>query len=654
MEPYVELDPDTDRIFLFADWEPGIADKCKSVMGYKWHPDHEKKPWSYPKRMQSCHALRLTWGPRLQIGPNLWAWAREEAEQYKEARKLAKLPDSPLERVREMNPELWLAMSTRTYQRSGAEFLSKIRMAADFDEPGLGKTATYLAAVMQAGLWDGRHLVIAPKTAIFPTWVHEIQKWTDGRAYGMPDNTAKREDVLIDFLGDEEPGARFLIVHPHMIQIKIGKWCKKCEAWERDIENPDHYADDHAFSTRIMKCDWPELFYKHTWDTVAADECQDYMLKLRPSTGKRPESQPQWAHGLRGLIKATKPDGMRIPLTGTPFRGKEANIFGILHWIDPIRYSSFWSWAGACLEVHDESHSKLTGDTHKVVGRLREDAKEWFYNDLDSISLRRTRLEVRSDLPSMELQDHWVELGGEHERQYSEFEERGAAQLESGVIEGLGVLSELTRLRQLAFGPCDVQYLQSKDENGPVRIKLRPVPEKSPKVQLMLDMLRARGVFGEHETPGRKFIIASQFTAFLDEIDAMFGRLGIPTLKITGRVVGKKRTAAADAFRREGGPRLLLMNTTAGGKSLTLDEQCDEMFVLDETWIDDDQKQLLARIDNRGDEIRPRVAHFIRTKDTVEEGIALSNIEQRHMQTNILDRRRGIKVALSLLGEKRA
>jgi SNF2 family DNA or RNA helicase len=121
---------------------------------------------------------------------------------------------------------------------------------------------------------------------------------------------------------------------------------------------------------------------------------------------------------------------------------------------------------------------------------------------------------------------------------------------------------------------------------------------------------------------------------------------------ITGRVTGKKRASAVESFSSPDGPRLLLINTTAGGTSLTLDAYCDEMFVLDETWIRDDQDQLEKRIDNRGQEARPRYAHYIRTVGTVEEGIALTNDEQWEMQSRILDRRRGVEVALSLLGEK--
>jgi SNF2 family DNA or RNA helicase len=669
MDPYVELDEELGRIFLFADWEPGIAQKCKTVLGYKWHPDYDRKPWSYPLRMQTCLHLREVWGRRMQIGPKLTAWARTEAAEHSRRRQLARLPDSSLERVAELYPGMWEAMSKRPYQRSGADFLASVRTGACLDEPGLGKTLVALAAILQADKWNGRHLVIAPKTAIESTWVHEVQKWTDGRAYGMPDGKINREYCLTDFLDDEDEGARFLIVHPNMIQIKLSRYCKRCEEWERDVP-PQHYEADHSFTTIREKCDWPELFEEGYWDSIVADEAQNYMLKLRPSAGRKPHSQPQWAHGLRALIKATAPGGLRIPMTGTPFRGKEEHIFGILHWMDPVTYSSFWSWANAFLMVEDQEHN-FAGDSHKVIGRLRPEKEEAFYDSLDSICLRRTRQEVRADLPAMDEQDVWVDMEGEHERQYKEFEAKGIAELESGVVEQLGVLSELTRLRQFSFGPMDVEYKEVRvkveqteslirwciQHVAPIpthrietRMKLTPIVNKSPKFQVLKAMLEQRGAYGEFEAPGRKFVVVSQWTSFIDAMYDEFQKMGVPAMRITGRVTGKKRTQAADDFRfNPDGPRILFLNTTAGGTSLTLDELCDEMFILDETWVRDDQVQVMGRINNRGQEIRPRTTWYIRTKGTVEEGLALKNIDQQEMQSRILDRRRGVEVALSVL-----
>jgi SNF2 family DNA or RNA helicase len=92
------------------------------------------------------------------------------------------------------------------------------------------------------------------------------------------------------------------------------------------------------------------------------------------------------------------------------------------------------------------------------------------------------------------------------------------------------------------------------------------------------------------------------------------------------------------------------MNTKAGGESITLDQYCDEMFILDETWITDDQTQLEGRIDNRGQINRPRTFHYIITANTIEESIAKSNRTQAEIANLLLDKRRGVENALKLIG----
>jgi SNF2 family DNA or RNA helicase len=125
--------------------------------------------------------------------------------------------------------------------------------------------------------------------------------------------------------------------------------------------------------------------------------------------------------------------------------------------------------------------------------------------------------------------------------------------------------------------------------------------------------------------------------------------MAIPTLKITGSVTGKARSAAVTSFNRPGGARILLMNTKAGGASLTLDAYCDEMFIMDETWVHDDIVQLMGRINNRGKRIAVRIFHFFRTEGTIDERVAIQNDEQNEMQSRILDGRRGRQFAISLL-----
>jgi SNF2 family DNA or RNA helicase len=197
---------------------------------------------------------------------------------------------------------------------------------------------------------------------------------------------------------------------------------------------------------------------------------------------------------------------------------------------------------------------------------------------------------------------------------------------------GRGLLSELTRCKQLTFGPVTADM----------------TPISSPKWDLLHAMLTSRAVFRKGAAATRKkFIIASQFTSHLNWIEQQLGDFRV--LKITGDVTGRRRDDAVREFRGEGGSPLLLLQHDSG-VSITLDEHCDEMFILDEDWIEDVMVQLRGRIDNRGRRIAPRTFHYLRTRDTIDEKMAENNLAQASVANQLLDGRRGVDVARRLLG----
>ena len=634
-----------DRIHIRSEFAD--KDKIKAMKGTRWSPD--AKIWHGPLSMDLCRSLRRAFGERLQIGPELTTWARGQVAKEKRVAELGRAYDAELTLLPKVAPKLAERVAARTYQRSGAAFVAETRAALVADEVGLGKTTIALAGIVEAGNWEGQHLVVANKGPAMETaWHDEAVAFAGMDAYFMPDGKAKREALLRDFWKSEAP-SKMLIVNKEMLRIKLTEWCAKCEAWFRDLEDErlaNHYDAEHKTSKRIEKCEWPELF-EIPWRSVTIDETHKTL-----STGNKSATRKsQMAEGLTRLSYA--PDAIRIGVTGTPFRGRERNLWGILNWLDPKRYSGFWGWAEQYLEVHDNGYGK-------EVHGLREDAREDFERMLNVHVLRRTRKEVRKDLPDRDRPQHWVSMSGEHARQYQEFALEGAARLENGSVESLGVLAELTRLRQFSYGAWKLETRKRFDKKLNKEVsytKMVPTAD-SPKLRLVLEMLEDRGVTGDPKTEwrqegGYKFIIASQFTEIVDSVEEELEKLGIATLKITGAVTGAKRTKAVRSFQEDpDGPRVLCMNMQAGGESITLDKYCDETFILDETFISDDSEQLEGRTDNRSVKVgegRQRLFHYIRTKDTVEESIADLNMSQDEMQKKLLDSRRGIESAIRLV-----
>ena len=610
---------------------PGDYEMSKAVPGGNWNKDQHF--WHYPLTLSTCRILRSVYTDMLVVGPELKAWARAEIAKTSYMKDLAAQQDTTLTRVPEAAPLIDAAMSTRTYQRVGAKFLALNRFVLLADEPTLGKTIQYLGGLVEGDNERGMHLIIAPKSSLYSVWAQEIFKWTDYHPFWMPDGREKRQRRLDMFLADEKE-SKFLIINPEMLQTLIAGWCRKCEMWEPTKAEDKarrgkawfpmtHYTDGHESKPKIKKQDWPELF-QIEWNSICIDEAHLSLLGNRSATQKT-----QAAEGLTRLRLAA--NGMRIGSTGTPLKGKAMSFWSIFNWLRPDVYKGKWAWAESFLEIEKQQFGTKIGD-------VRADREAALYESLASIMLRRTKREVQPDLPEDLTLDHWVELEGNHAKQYLDMVSEGEAEIQGGALSAQGVLAEFTRQKQFAFGAWE-QY----------QGKLQPWEGQSPKEDLLYLLLEKRGVTGDPKTEfrlegGFKYIVASQFTDIIDYLEGVMNRKGIQTLKITGAVTGPKRDAAVASWQNDAdGPRVLLMSTKAGGTALTLDAMCDEMFILDETWVHDEQFQLEGRIRNRDVEKRVAVRsfHYIRTRGTVEEEIAESGLSQDEFQKTLLDRSRG-------------
>ena len=629
----VEISQEGDGIELASRYYPDAPGDARAVGGGRW--DKEAKLWKYPLSLETCRSLRRVYGDRLNIGPRLWVWAQAANNTERAALHLGRADDAELRETARIAPKMHAAMLNRRYQRAGARFLYEVKRGGTFDEMGLGKTVMSLSAIMENGTWeDGHHLIICPKTAMEATWAEQIRNWTDGTPFIMNGSADRRRKILDDYMNHQGPA--LLIANPEMLQVKVEKWCRKCKEWEEDLDEnttPEHWLQGHKVEGRDRMVRFQELL-DIEWNAIIADEAHRYLLRVRPRI-----TSPQWAVGLARLKSAE--DGLRIVATGTPFRGRERNMFGMVYWSDPKSETSYWAWVDRYLEkddVLDRSGRKLGTN----VGGLRPDAEEAFYKSIDVRFLRRTRHEVRADLPTNNQIDVWVQMLPKQRKQYEQWAAEGIARIDGGSIESLGLLAELTRARQFAYGA----WRKEGDT-------ILPLSADSPKAQHLLDMLDERGISADQQPLSEgvdKIIVVSQFTRIIDDLYDMLEQKGIPALRITGAHKGD----AAKRFNAAGGPRVLLLNTQTGGVSLTLDAFCDEMVFLDETFVHDDQAQAMGRIDNRGTRTAPRFFYFIRTRDTIEERISEMNIGQDSMQTMILDGRRGVKIARQLMHSERA
>lgn len=636
----VDIAPDGKRIEARSGWYEGAPQDAKAVPGGRWNPDG--RCWHYPVSLETCFALRRVYGSRLDIGSKLSRWARGAIAHENNMRALGTASDAELLRVPESFPRMTEALGNRTYQRSGARFIAEGKRVGVFDEVGLGKTIMTHAGIIEAGKFDGLHLVISNTTSLWPVWNDQTVEWTEGKAtpFVAEGPLKKRKKVIQDFL-DSPAKSKWLVVNPHMLMIKLEQYCKKCKKFEIDMdlleEDLEHETMAHKTASANYIHKYPEL-QKIKFEAIIIDEAHKTLSTGNKSGNKN--GLTQTALGIKEL-QLTE-DGMKVALTGTPIRGKEIALWGIMNWLWPSTYTSKWAW----VDLYFNKSVDFMG--HHLIGDMRQDAMEEFWKMIDRHALRRTRREVRADLPQSESYIEWVRMSGKHAKQHEEFREYGEVALDTGHLTGDGILSEMTRLKQMAYGVWDI------GKNG----RLTPTAD-SPKAEHLTSRLAELGVTGDPKTEFRatdrhyKYTIATQFTQVANFLKAHFESIGIESLLVTGEVVGKDRGKAIRSFQEDpDGPRIMILNTYAGGESITIDKFCDTMFILDETFVADDQVQLYGRIDNRSvsaeDAVPRRFIHIL-TKGTIDESIAVSNMNQLEMEHNILDDRRGLSIAKAFI-----
>lgn len=646
------------RIYLRAPWEPGIKERCKSVSGARW--SKTARSWTYPLDLEVCRMLREEFRDALQIGPELWSWSSAEVAREKEVTEL--LPTAKGDayksfeiptRVGATSEIMSKALSSRPYQVPGVKYLASARTAMLADQPGLGKTVQTLGSLIE-GLDPeivNAVLVLAPKTAVNSVWRDEINRWmadyTDGYTItslaGLsPAKVEAAVEQYVDLINADGPHIHFLLANAEMVRIKSTKYCPR-----KLCNGMNEYCEDEARHKGAIEPRIPQLF-EFDWDAIVADETHKWLINANP----RAKSVSQVGLGFSKL--RTTENGMRIALSGTPLKGKQYNLFGTIQWLRPKVYTSKWNWVERYFEVKENEYSR-------EIGALLPERKEAFFRSLDGLMLRRTKAEIRrinpAWMPPAKLyHDVWVDMDPAQAKAYKAIEDLGSAVLEGGRLDTYGLLSEMTRWKQLASCAGRMEQVTRRKMNFKTnKLEEITVAEFVPtmpsaKFDWLLDFLDARGIEtkasgnakrGDLSPEVHKVVIASQFTKSVNLWAAELVARGVQCYVLTGETTQKNRDAYIKDFQTRDEVRVFFINTLAGGSAITLDA-ADDVVIMDETWVPDEQEQVEDRA-HRASNVEHQVdVWYVRCRGTVEEGIAKLNIDKAEGNHIVLDANRGL------------
>lgn len=618
------------RIHADVPYDNGAgAIEAKAVPGCRpKYVNNKFQCWTYPLDISVCRDLRRQFGDRLRVGVDLAEWATIQIEMEKQQIALRMSSDAKLLRVPSIAPALAEAMNNRKYQRVGARFIADGRSVLLADEPGLGKTLEGLASVIESECKFV--LVFAKKKAVETVWAPEIERWLGdaGRVFIAQGSKAKREKAIreyIEFANEEFEGERpvaFLLCNIEMV-----RWIGIKED-EKGNKNPQP-----AF---------PDLF-RPEWHAIIVDESHKALIGKHTMS----KSITQTRYGMMKLRLAEW--GIKIAMSGTPYRGKLENMWGTLNWLRPDIFTGYSRFLQTFFDVEPGRFGGIE------IGPMRPEKVGDFDKMMSPIMIRRTKGEVAPEMPArqyggspLDRQDPestigvWMEMTARQKRAYADIVADGEVLLEGGMLTVNGVLAELTRRKQFAI--CDwsveskiVRKMNKRTgefEENEVNY-LKPIKGTSPKYDWIVEKIEELG-------GASKLVVASQFTAVIDAFAEWLKADGIESMMLTGNTTSKQGLDRVRAFNDpENTVPVFLINTMAGGESINLDACADDVVFIDETFIPDDQEQVENRI-HRMSRIHHVTVWYLRTLESVEEGICRITGAREALTKARLDGSRGV------------
>jgi SNF2 family DNA or RNA helicase len=255
----------------------------------------------------------------------------------------------------------------------------------------------------------------------------------------------------------------------------------------------------------------------------------------------------------------------KYALTGTPSVKHGSDVYGLLHFMNPAQFPSYWQFTDRYWDIIDNGWGK-------DLGREKEHRRDELQTLMAINSVQRKRKEVMQWLPEATHQTIPVQMDKAQVNLYEQmFEDfmatEGEGEEEHGV-DTMNKLSQLLRLRQLCLDPRLLGF--------------KPVGAKT---KMLLE-------FAEDNTD--PFVVMTTFSSYFKLVKEDLEKLGKSVEVIDGSVTKVKRQKIVEKFQA-GKIDILLCNIIAAGVGLTLDK-ADTIIFLDKAFNPADNEQAQDRI----------------------------------------------------------
>ena len=452
-------------------------------------------------------------------------------------------------------------LELRDYQLDGLNWLAhswtKENGVILADEMGLGKTIqtiSFLSYLYNAHQLYGPFLLVVPLSTM-ASWQKEFEQW------------APELNVVV-YLGDVNSRST----------IRQYEWChpgNKRLKFNVLLTTYEILLKDKSFLGNVR------------WAVLGVDEA--HRLKNDDSLLYKSLSEFDTNH--------------RLLITGTPLQNSLRELWALLHFIMPQKFSSWEDFEAEHKDADNKGYSKL----HK---------------QLEQFLLRRVKKDVEKSLPAKVEQILRVDMTNIQKQFYKWILTKNYKALSKGLKGSLsGFANIVMELKKCCNHATLIRPVDDFSNLEPLQRIIRC----SGKL-LLLDKLLCR----LRET-GHRVLIFSQMVRMLDILGDYLTLRRFPYQRLDGSIRGELRKQALDHFNAEGSPDFcFLLSTRAGGLGINL-ATADTVIIFDSDWNPQNDLQAQARAHRIGQKNQVNIYRLV-TKASVEE-----NIIERAKQKMVLD-----------------
>ena len=418
----------------------------------------------------------------------------------------------------------------RPYQQADVDFLAAKKAVGIFNEMRTGKTPTALT-IFQC--WPVSNLVIICLGILQAQWQESVENWLNQPAYLISQLSASERYFFYQKFSQEKGWIIIISKDIYKIDSKyFREWRKKKKVAFCSLIDEAHYLRNY---------------------------------------------QSQQSKSLYAL----KDSEYKIALTGTPVVNHSSDIFGILKFLQPEIYTSYWRFVEEFFLVRETAIPKSSRifKIKKVLGFKSPKKQQELQAQLNPISVARKQKEVLPWLPLIERQEIKLSLDKNQQLLYSRWTQKWD---KNYPLEFLAKLKTLT-----LFPPALISQGEKESKNFLTASDQKLLQGvQGSKITYLLN-------FCQGYLDQSLLIFSTRTETFLEPLARVLASKKIPLALLTGKVPYAQRIEAVKAFQEQK-LRILLCNIQSAGLGLNL-SQADIAIFADRSYSPADNEQAEAR-----------------------------------------------------------